>query len=65
MTYLTNIPVYEYAIILGENWFTTEWNPSKQLVWDNGEACLIPLTNVDFVSASRTFSYTLESASKM
>ena len=33
LSYLTYIPLYEYAFILGANWFRTEWNDSKALVW--------------------------------
>ena len=61
-THLQNIPAKLYAIILGQKWFKTEWKPSRQLVWESGDACLIPLINLELVSAAYTFSYTGESA---
>ena len=63
--YLQNMPVKEYAIILGQKWFRTEWNPSKQLVWDKGDACLIPLTRLLLVSTEQTFSYIGESVGEI
>lgn len=65
LNYLQNIPVKEYAIILGQKWFRTEWNLSKQLVWDKGDACLIPLTRLLLVSAEQTFSYIGESVGEI
>ena len=59
------MPVKEYAIILGQKWFRTEWNPSKQLVWDKGDACLIPLTRLLLVSTEQTFSYIGESVGEI
>ena len=53
--------MYENAIIFGAKWFSTEWNPSKQLVWSRGEACLMPLTRLLFFKAEHTFSYATES----
>ena len=61
-THLQNIPAKLYAIILGQKWFKTEWKPSRQLVWESGDACLIPLINLELVRAAYTFSYTGESA---
>ena len=63
--YLQNMPVKEYAIILGQKWFRAEWNPSKQLVWDKGDACLIPLTRLLLVSTEQTFSYIGESVGEI
>ena len=62
-TNLQYIPINEKHIILGENWLRVEWNPSRQLVWDSGEACLIPLTREALVKAEYIFSYTGESTS--
>ena len=55
----------EYGIILGQKWFRTEWNPSKQLVWDKGDVCLIPLTRLLLVSTEQTFSYVGESVGEI
>ena len=60
--YLQYIPAYEKAIIFGENWFTNEWKPSKQVVCARGDACLIPLIREFFVKALHTFLYNSEPA---
>ena len=61
-THLQNIPAKLYRIILGQKWFRTEWKPSKHLVWDSGDTCLIPLINLEMVKAAWNFSYARESA---
>lgn len=60
-TNLQYIPINEKHVIFGANWLRVEWNPSRQLVWDSGEACLIPLTREALVKAEYIFSYTGES----
>ena len=42
--------------------FKTEWDPSKQLVCANGEACLIPFTKLMPFNAVQNFSYACEPA---
>lgn len=51
---------YEYAVIFGANWLSSELKPSRQLVWENGDACLIPFTKLLLVSATQSFSYATE-----
>lgn len=65
LQYLQYIPWYEYAAILGAYWLTTEWKPSRQLVWAMGEAFFIPLTNDLFFNAVHNLSYTVVSAKKI
>lgn len=62
--YRVSIPVWLRAIIFGAKWLRTEWNPSRQLVWDTGDACLIPFSMVFFRRASFTLSWTGVSDSK-
>lgn len=59
--YLLNNPRYEYANIFGANWLTTEWYPSRQLVWPWGEDLEIPLHSDFFVNAMVSFSCAIES----
>lgn len=63
-SYLQYIPTYENAIILGANWLSSEWNPSKQLVWAKGDACLIPFIRLLLVKAVQSLSYATESNTK-
>lgn len=60
-TNLQSIPTYENEIIFGQKWFSTEWKPSRQLVWAIGEACMMLFTSLLSVNAATTFSYTTES----
>lgn len=60
LKYLLRIPRYENANILGPNWFTTEWEPSRQLVCCTGDACFIPLSKKELLSASQSLMYTSE-----
>jgi hypothetical protein len=54
-----------HAIIFGENWFSAECKPSRQLVWPKGDACLIPfIISRLFVSAACIFAYAMESEFK-
>ena len=62
LLYLQYIPTNEKAIIFGAKWFKTEWNPSKQLVCANGEACLIPFTKLMLFNTLHNFSYACEPA---
>ena len=54
--YLQTMPVCEYAIIFGANWFKTECNPSRQLVWLTGDAFFIALTSILLVMIFFSFS---------
>ncbi len=55
MTYLQYIPGNVNAIILGAKWLTTEWYASKQLVWEIGDAFLMPAMTPGFSNISDSF----------
>ena len=57
-THLISIPVWLKAIIFGAKWFRTEWKPSNELVWESGDACLIPFFRLILFKASFTLSWT-------
>ena len=54
-TNLQSIPTYENEIIFRRKWVSTEWNPSRQLVWAIVEACMMPFTSLLSVNAATTF----------
>ena len=62
--HLQSIPEYEKWVIFGENWLTTEWYPSRQLVWAIDDACLIALTILVEQRASVIFSRAKDPAIK-
>ena len=50
VTNLIIMPVCEKAIILGAKWLSTEWKPSRLLVWSKGDAFSIPFISLLLVS---------------
>lgn len=63
-SYLLSIPRYENDSILGANWLTTEWYPSKQLVCPAEEDFFMALTSVVLVKISHSLPYAGDSAIK-
>jgi len=54
------MPKYEKANILGANWFTTEWYPSRQLACSTDEAFFIAFANMSLFRAVQSFPYASE-----